>query len=111
MANTPVWITKCVLLSPPALPPPFADRLPLRSDDAFKALLHTAPHGKREYYESIRLAIQKYRRTKDCPRFWLFSLRQGSSTFLLYPLPQTRLTDSLFPDRSVLMSWFDPSLK
>ena len=60
-----------------------------RSDDAFKALLHTAPPGKRDYYGSIRQAIQKHRRQKDISRFWLFSLRE---------------------DRSVLMSFFDTSL-
>ncbi|GAA6018919.1 hypothetical protein JCM10207_009197 [Rhodosporidiobolus poonsookiae] len=69
MANSPVWVT---------------------NDDAFKALLHAAQPGKREYYTAIRQAIQKHRRQNECPRFWLFSLRDS---------------------RSVLMSWFDPSLK
>ncbi|GAA5921698.1 hypothetical protein JCM1841_007094 [Sporobolomyces salmonicolor] len=66
MAHSPAWVT---------------------NDDAFKMLLHTAPHGKRDYYFSIRQAIQKYRRGKDSiERFWLYSLRD---------------------DRSVLMSFFD----
>ncbi|BGP42492.1 eukaryotic translation initiation factor 2-alpha kinase [Rhodotorula kratochvilovae] len=65
MANSPIWVT---------------------NDDAFKALLHTAPPGKREYYASIRQAIQKHRRQKAISRFWLFSLRD---------------------DRSVLCSFFD----
>ncbi|GAA5975630.1 hypothetical protein JCM11641_003551 [Rhodosporidiobolus odoratus] len=60
------------------------------NDDAFKTLLHTAPLGKRDYYIAIRQTIQKYRANRGCNRFWLFSLRD---------------------DRSVLMSWFDPSLK
>ncbi|BGP13397.1 hypothetical protein JCM10213_008556 [Rhodosporidiobolus nylandii] len=69
MANSPAWV---------------------QNDDAFKSLLHTAPPGKRDYYQSIRQTIQKYRRQKPCTRFWLFSLRDS---------------------RSVLMSWFDPSVK
>ncbi|GAA5836580.1 hypothetical protein JCM9279_000433 [Rhodotorula babjevae] len=68
LANSPIWVT---------------------NDEAFKAVLHTAPPGKRDYYGSIRQAIQKHRRQKDISRFWLFSLRE---------------------DRSVLMSFFDTSL-
>lgn len=72
----------------------------LNSDDAFKTLLHTAPPGKRDYYNSIRQAIQKYRRNKECSRFWLFSLRDGAlfSSFLPFStpfLPLRLLTGSL----------------
>ncbi|GAA6036515.1 hypothetical protein JCM8097_003543 [Rhodosporidiobolus ruineniae] len=69
MAHSPLWVT---------------------NDDAYKALLHTAPPGKREYYNSIRATIQKWRKSTGGNRFWLFALRDS---------------------RSVLMSWFDPSLK
>ncbi|GAA5860143.1 hypothetical protein JCM8547_009200 [Rhodosporidiobolus lusitaniae] len=62
----------------------------ISNDEAFKSLLQSAPHGKRGYYENIRNKIQQYRRNNPCPRFWLFSLRD---------------------QRSVLMSWFDPSIK
>ncbi|GAA5948635.1 hypothetical protein JCM21900_005197 [Sporobolomyces salmonicolor] len=42
------------------------------TDDAFKMLLHPAPRGKRDYYFSIRQAVEKYRRGKDnIERFWL----------------------------------------
>lgn len=58
----------------------------ITSDEAFKALLHTAPPGKRDYYNSIRSQIQRYKREHECSRFWLFSLRD---------------------DRSVLMSFFE----
>lgn len=58
----------------------------ITSDEAFKALLQTAPPGKRDYYNSIRAQIQRYKREHECSRFWLFSLRD---------------------DRSVLMSFFE----
>ncbi|GJN93481.1 hypothetical protein Rhopal_006538-T1 [Rhodotorula paludigena] len=63
MANSPVWVT---------------------NDESFKALLHTAPHGRREYYTSIRHAVQKQRRTKAITRFWLFSLRDQKSVLMSF---------------------------
>ncbi|GAA5903465.1 serine/threonine-protein kinase GCN2 [Sporobolomyces salmoneus] len=67
LANSPTWVT---------------------SDEAFKQVLHTAPHGKRDYYLNIRQAIQNKRNRTNPPidRFWLYSLRD---------------------DRSVLMSFFE----
>lgn len=58
------------------------------SDEAFKQVLHTAAHGKREYYINIRQAIQNKRNRSNprIDRFWLYSLRD---------------------DRSVLMSFFE----
>ena len=58
------------------------------SDEAFKQVVHTAPHGKRDYYFNIRQAIQNKRNRSNPPieRFWLYSLRD---------------------DRSVLMSFFE----
>lgn len=64
-------------------------QMAIYSDEAFKQVVHTAPHGKRDYYFNIRQAIQNKRNRSNGPpieRFWLYSLRD---------------------DRSVLMSFFE----